>query len=396
MEASIPLSSSGKVQIQQISPVEHFWDHTPRSGRRQGNLQKSNYTPGLFSFLRISAISGALEQSIEPDSGKTDGLSGEINLFSNRINWLPTISLLTATVMWASSFIALKLAFRSFDPMFVIFGRMAVASVCFLFFLPRFLKRIDYRKGDILRIAFMALCEPCLYFIFEARAIENTTASQAGMISATLPLIMAVVAWIFLKEHISRRMVAGFFVAILGVCWLSISAKSSENAPNPVLGNFLEFMAMVCATGYIATCKYLTARYSPFFLTALQAFIGSVFFLLLTLFPTISFPTVYEPTATAAVIYLGAGATLVAYGCYNFGVSKLPASQAGAFINLIPVFTIIMAWLILGEKFSFMQYLGAATVFAGVILSQDSTGRKPVVSDSLWLPMLKNKRRKKP
>lgn len=302
------------------------------------------------------------------------------DLFQARIHWLPVISLLIAAILWASSFIALKLAFRSYDPMFVIFGRMTVASVCFLVFLPRFLKKIDYRKGDIRRIAFMALCEPCFYFIFEAKAIENTTASQAAMICATLPLIVAMVVWIFLKEKISRRMLAGFFLAIVGACWLSISAESSENAPNPVLGNFLEFMAMVCAAGYITTLKYLTARYSPFFLTALQAFIGTLFFLPLALFPKNGFPTVFEPTATLAVIYLGAAVTLGAYGCYNFGVSKLPASQATAFVNLIPVFTIILGWLILGEQFNLMQYLAAATVFAGVILSQDSPGKKSVVS----------------
>ena len=303
-------------------------------------------------------------------------------MFLKRISLLPVISLVAATVLWASSFIALKLAFRSYDPMFVIFGRMAVASVCFLFFLPGFLKKIDYRKGDIRRIAFMALCEPCLYFIFEAKAIENTTASQAGMICATLPLIMAVAAWIFLKEKISRRMAAGFFLALVGALWLSVSAESSENAPNPMLGNFLEFLAMVCAVGYITTCKYLTERYSPFFLTALQALVGAVFFLPLALFPSSSFPTQFEPTATMAVVYLGAVVTLGAYGCYNFGVSKLPASQATAFINLIPVFTVILGWLILDEKFNSMQYLAAATVFVGVILSQDSAGGKPVVSES--------------
>ena len=300
-------------------------------------------------------------------------------MFARRVNWLPVISLLVATILWASSFIALKLAFRSYEPMFVIFGRMAVASACFLFFLPGFLKKIEYRKGDIRRIAFMAFCEPCLYFIFEAKAVVYTTASQMGMICATLPLIVAMVAWIFLKESISRRMVAGFVLAIVGACWLSISAESSQDAPNPALGNFYEFIAMVCAAGYITTCKYLTSRYSPFFLTALQAFIGAVFFLPLALFPTSSFPTQFEPTAALAVVYLGAAVTLAAYGCYNYGVSKLPASQATAFINLIPVFAIFFGWLILGEKFNFMQYLAAATVFAGVILSQDAAGQKAAV-----------------
>lgn len=302
-------------------------------------------------------------------------------MFANRHTWLPVISLLTATILWASSFVALKLAFRSYDPMFVIFGRMAVASACFLFFLPGFLKKIDYRPGDIRRIVFMAFCEPCLYYVFEAKAVVNTTASQMGMICATLPLIVAVVAWIFLKERISRRTVAGFVIAIIGACWLSISAESSHDAPNPALGNFYEFVAMVCAAGYIITCKYLTSRYSPFFLTALQAFIGAIFFLPLALFPVSSLPTTLEPTAALAVVYLGAVVTLGAYGCYNYGVSKLPASQATAFINLIPVFAIFFGWLILGETFNLMQYLAAATVFAGVVISQDSAGQRSAVPE---------------
>ncbi len=303
-------------------------------------------------------------------------------MFAKNIAWLPVVSLLTATVLWASSFIALKLAFRSYDPMFVIFGRMAVASACFLIFVPGFLKKIDYRSGDIRHIAFMVACEPCLYFLFEAKAIENTTASQAGMLCATLPLIVAVAAWIFLKETISRRMVAGFFLAIIGAIWLSISAESSQDAPNPALGNFYEFVAMVCAAGYVITCKYLTARYSPFFLTATQAFVGAVFYLPLIFFPESSLPVAFVPVPALAVVYLGVVVSLGAYGCYNYGVSKLPASQATAFINLIPVFTIILGWLILGEKFNFMQYLAAAIVFAGVILSQDSAGRKAAASES--------------
>jgi drug/metabolite transporter (DMT)-like permease len=302
-------------------------------------------------------------------------------LFTNRLKWLPVISLLVAAVLWASSFIALKLAFRSYDPMFVIFGRMAVASACFLFFLPGFLKNIDYRPGDLRRIIFMAFCEPCLYFIFEAKAVVYTTASQMGMICATLPLIVAVVAGIFLKERISRRTVAGFVIAIVGACWLSISAQATQDAPHPALGNFYEFIAMVCAAGYITTCKYLTSRYSPFFLTALQAFIGAVFFLPLALFSEPGLPTTFEPTAALSVVYLGAAVSLGAYACYNFGVSKLPASQATAFINLIPVFAIFLGWLILGEKFNFMQYLAGAMVFAGVIISQDSADRKVVMAE---------------
>ncbi len=63
--------------------------------------------------------------------------------------------------------------------------------------------------------------------------------------------------------------------------------------------------------------------------------------------------------------------TLGAYGLYNFGVSRIPASQASAFVNLIPVFTVILGWIILNERFAPVQYLASALVFSGIFLSQD-------------------------
>ena len=254
--------------------------------------------------------------------------------------------------------------------MVVIFGRMLVGSLCFAC-LPATFKGIGYRSGDLRRLVFMAICEPCLYFIFEARALENTTASQAGMVSAILPLLVAVVARMLLKEHITRRTLIGFFIAVAGVGWLSLAAKASVNAPHPLRGNLYELLAMVCATGYIITLKRLTARYNPFFLTAVQAFVGSLFFFPLLFLPTTDLPSHFSVPGVAAVFYLGAFITLGAYGLYNFGVSRIPVSQATAFINLIPVFAVILGWLILGETFTAPQFIAAGIVFLGVFLSRD-------------------------
>jgi drug/metabolite transporter (DMT)-like permease len=283
-------------------------------------------------------------------------------------------SLLAATLLWASSFVALKIAFQHFDPMVVIFGRMVVGSLCFVF-IPGAFRHLEFRRGDWRLLAFMTLCEPCLYFIFEAKALENTSASQAGMVSAILPLLVAVAARVVLKERLTRRTLAGFFIAILGVCWLSLAAEAGVGAPRPLLGNFFEFLAMVCATGYIITLKRLTARFSPFFLTFVQAFVGSGFFFLLLFLPGTEIPTRFSPAGVGAVLYLGAFITLGAYGLYNFGVSRIPVSQATAFINLIPVFAVVFGWLILGETFTGTQYLAALIVFAGVYLSQDRRPR---------------------
>ncbi len=278
--------------------------------------------------------------------------------------------LVLAMLIWASSFVALKLAFRGYDPMVVIFGRMLVASICFAPFVPRFRTSTSLLRKDLRPLLFMALCEPCLYFIFEARALELTSASQAGMISAILPLTVAIGARVVLGEVLSAQTMVGFGVAIAGACWLSIAGRPSVEAPNPALGNFLEFLAMVCATGYIISLKRLSARYSPFFLTAVQAFVGGVFFFPFLFLPATVMPEKFDLIPAMAIVYLGAMVTLGAYGLYNYGVSRIPVSRASVFINLIPVFTVIMGALILGERFSFYQYMASGLVFIGIYLSQ--------------------------
>lgn len=292
----------------------------------------------------------------------------------HRTNMLPTLCLLLAMILWASSFIALKLAFQGFNPMVVIFGRMFIASICFVFLFP-WLKGNTYRRGDMKYILFMVVCEPCLYFLFEAKALENTTASQAGMITAMLPLLVGISAGLLLNEVVTKKTYAGFVLAITGAFLLSLGSHVSDTAPHPALGNFYEFVAMVCATGYTVTLKKLTERYNPFFLTAIQAFAGSLFYLPLVFLTPGAIPHAFPLVPFLSIIYLGVFISLGAYGFYNFGVSRIPASQASAYVNLIPVFTVFLGWAILGEKFTLMQYIASALVFAGVFISQDKTVR---------------------
>lgn len=288
----------------------------------------------------------------------------------NRSAYLSSPALLLAMVLWASSFIALKIAFREYDPMVVIFGRMLVASLCFLCIGKRLARSLDYRKGDYKPILFMAFCEPCLYFIFEAKAIENTTASQAGLITAMLPVLVMAAASLLLKELVSKKAWAGALLAVVGVCWLTAESTPTTDAPNPALGNFYEFLAMVCATGYTISLKKLTSRYSPFFLTAMQALVGCFFYLPLLFLPTTTLPEQFVFLPAMAIVYLGAVITLGAYGLYNFSLKHVPASRAAIFVNLIPVFSVILGWMVLGETLSPAQLVAGVLVMGGVFLSQ--------------------------
>ncbi|PID47735.1 MAG: EamA family transporter [Proteobacteria bacterium] len=276
---------------------------------------------------------------------------------------------LLASLIWSSSFIALKIAIASMNPMSIVFFRMLLASLMFAFFYKRF-KGLHVNKEDLKWIIFMVVCEPGLYFVFEISALEFTSASQAGVIVSTMPLLTAIGAGIFLKEEVTKQLIFGSLLAMAGAIWLSLSASANDYAPNPLLGNTLEALAMVCAAGYTLSLKHLSKKFSALFLTAVQAFGGALFFLPLSLweFGVRGFSVGYD--SFLAVLYLGIVVTMGGYGLFNYALTLAPASKISNVINLIPAFTIILAYFILDDVLNQTQIFAAGVIFLGVFISQ--------------------------
>ena len=284
------------------------------------------------------------------------------------------ISLLLAMLVWGSSFIALKSALINTRPYTIIFFRMLFASLFFLFFLNRF-SRYKYKlnRKDIQYFLLLSLFEPALYFLFEVNALRFTSASQAGIVSSVMPLITAILAVFILKELIRTKVIVGSLLSMIGVIILSLSAESSQSAANPLLGNFLELGAMVCAAGYTIVAKHLSKKFSALFITASQAFIGVLFFFPFFLYELVQYQFNTSIDSMLWILYLGIAVTLGGYGLYNFALTKIDASKAAVFVNLIPIFSVILGYLILNEKLTLLQIFAAFLILFGVTISQYST-----------------------
>lgn len=286
-------------------------------------------------------------------------------------SYVGPLAAILSTILWGGAYVAMKFALQSFHPMTMIFLLLAVSSVTFLIFLPSLRKKQKYTAGDWRIFLVLVLCEPCLYFVFEGYALSLTSASQAGMLSATLPIFVGAFGYFLLKEKLSRKAWLGCFIAICGAVWLSVGAVADEHAPNPWLGNFLQICGMVFAALYAICVRRLSRGYSPMFITAVQAWAGFFFFL-----PTLFLPGMGLPEGGAtllswlSVVYLGLGVSFGAYSLYSFSISRMPAARASMFMNLIPVFTLIFGMLILGERLTFIQILASVLVLGGVTISQ--------------------------
>ena len=288
---------------------------------------------------------------------------------------LPLLFLGGAVLFWGTSFVAIKTALDTFTPMTVIWLRMAVATLVFAPFWTR-VPRPDYRRGDWKILLLAAACIPCLYYLFEGYAVQFTTSSQAGVVSAIVPLLVAAGAWLFLHERLSWRSAVAIALSLAGVAVLSFGGTVQESASNPILGNSLELLAMFAAAGSMLAVKHLSARYDPWLLTGMQAAIGILFFAPMAF---ASNPVTWlsaPPIAWACVAYLGVAVSLGSFGLYNSALKLMPASRASLAINLIPAIALLAGWAVRGESLSWLQFVACAVIVGAVVFAE--SGPEPI------------------
>jgi len=287
---------------------------------------------------------------------------------------LPVLASLGAALLWGGSFSAAKTALAVFPPMTLMWLRMTLAVLLLLPFARSVFPK-NVRRSDWKYLAAASLLLPCAYFLCEANALRLTTSAQAGVISSSVPLLVGIGAALFLGEALPGRVLLGLCLSVAGVAWLSLAGTPGDAAPAPLLGNVLEFLAMICAAGSMLLVKRLSGSYGPWALTAVQTVIGAIFFL-----PGASgipsAPWQWPGEAALAVLFLGGLVTLGAFGLYNWALSRLPAARVSAFINLVPIVAVCLGWLVLGESLNAAQALAATLVLGGVALSQASARPK--------------------
>lgn len=278
-------------------------------------------------------------------------------------------AILAAVLFWGCSFAAMRVAVNDISPLSVMWCRMIVALALLLPFYGKLVPK-TYQTGDWKLLVPMVFCQPCLYFLLESYALRLTTSSQAGVIAASVPLLVGLGAWLFLSETLSRSTISGLMLSVAGATCLTLMQGAEGFAQNPLLGNAMEVLAMACAAANMLMVKKLSGRYNPWTLTGMQVAAGCIFFIpglpLLFQVPT----AVWRPDLIVALVFLGAFVTLGAFGLYNWGMSRIPASRASIFINLVPVVAVFFGWVLLGEGLTGPQLVAAAGVIAGVTWSQ--------------------------
>ncbi len=277
-----------------------------------------------------------------------------------------------ATIIWSGNFIVARSVIKQIPPVGLAFYRWATAS---LIMLPLAWNRFRAEKPIILQhksyFFWTALTGVSLFNTFVYIAGHHSPAINLALIGTTTsPVFAIILAAIFLKERIGPLRVLGLLLCLSGIVWL-LSQGSWERlkAFHFSAGDGWILLGALSFAIYNILVRRKPAGVHPLNFLFTVFTIGTLIILPFYLIElTHANPVDWSTNLVLIILYLGVGASVLAFLCWNMAIARLGAARTALFGNLIPVFSILEAVLILDEQITMVHVLSGALVIAGVVM----------------------------
>ncbi len=291
-----------------------------------------------------------------------------------------------ASLFWGGSFVATRYALvRGGLSVFILLSLRFFFSTLILSVIVLFSRKKDtLNKRDVLRLLSISVVYPAMYFIFETMGIEKTPAFLSSLIISSIPVLTGLTARIFLGEKLSFRGWLGIFISIGGIILILLGAgkhTSSDISSISIVGVLLMFGAAITGAVYTTATRYLVTKYTPVTLTAFQSGFAFVFFSIIASVRLMYSGRGLEAISSigiggiVAVLFLSIFASVLAFLFYTRALIVMEAGKVSLFLNTIPVISLILAWIILGERIYLAQIPGFIAVIIGVFIASWGSGK---------------------
>jgi len=278
--------------------------------------------------------------------------------------------LLTASMALVGSYVALSKPLLAAFPVLVLaLLRFAIAAVVMLPFTGPARGEAPLSRREHLQLFFMSFFGNFLFSIAMLNGIARTTATAAGVILATLPAVVAVLSWLFLRERLGPRVLAAIALAVVGITVLQFARHDGGAAQASLLGNALMLGAVVCEAIYVIFARRLAEKRSALRVSALINLWGLILITPwgLAQWHQADFAAI-GPRLWALLVFYAIAASLVAVWLWMKGMKVVPATEAGVFTVALPISATLVGVGLLGETFSLLHALALLLAAAGVVL----------------------------
>lgn len=283
--------------------------------------------------------------------------------------WITYLRAIGAMFCWAITFVWYKIAYETYMPYEVIFLRLFLASILLFGVMVISKHWQKMHREDIWRMMIVAFFEPFLYFNGEANGMMYVSSSMGSIIIATIPIFAAIGAWLLLRERLSVYVILGVIISCLGVAIMSFGGGELRAT---ITGLMFLVLAIFGAVGYGLMVRPLTLKYSTLTIVAYQTMFGAVYFLpmFLILEGRHFFTVTHSLRGISTIVAMSLFATIGAFVLFTDVIRSLGVAKSNVFTNLIPVFTVVLAFIILGDSIGIRTILGLGLTLVGLFVSQ--------------------------
>jgi drug/metabolite transporter (DMT)-like permease len=282
----------------------------------------------------------------------------------------PYIVLVVQILFSSGTYIIANAATQTIPAANLTFLRTIISGVVYLIYLLYARLPFRYRGRDLKLLLILGfLSVPINQFAF-LYGVKYTTATEAAILYSTAPILVLIVASIYLKEKITLPKIAGTLMAFVGVAVI-ILEKGLTIGISHLKGDLFVFVAVIAWTLYTTLGRKLILRHGAINSAAFSALAGSAMFLPIGIWSSFKFN--YSSLSAGQwgeVVYLSLITSIVGYMLWYYALGKVEASRVAVFTNGQPVTTAILAYIFLGQGISLTFAFGAMVTISGVIITQ--------------------------
>jgi drug/metabolite transporter (DMT)-like permease len=278
------------------------------------------------------------------------------------------ILLVFCALFWAGNYVFGSYVIQDIPPIWITLLRWSLALLL-LFPIARFLENPDWKAAmqswkPLLAMGILGIIG---YNLILYTALEYTSPTNAALVNSLNPAVIVLFSIFLLKERISLLQGVGFGISLIGVLIILTDGNLLQLFHAKYnKGDLWMLLAILVWTLYSIMAKQLE-QVPPITATAISALMGILILLPFCLWHGIELQAV-SSLALTGIIYMALFPSIGSFIFWNLSVRAIGASQAGIFLNLIPVFTAIIS-LIVGENITLHQVQGGLLVIAGVLLT---------------------------
>ncbi|MGB7391661.1 DMT family transporter [Marinomonas sp.] len=282
------------------------------------------------------------------------------------------VYLLLPVLFWSGNYVLGRFTVsEGIDPFSISFLRWSIAC---LIILPFAYKKVWAERAIIVKnwplLLLFSWLGICNYNLFLYIGLTSTSVTNAVLLNAIVPVIILITARLLLGSKTSWLQNIGILLSTIGA--IEIISRGSLDTLLHLTISQGDLWIITAAISWAVYSVLIAKRPKGmsligFFTTT--AFVGTA--IQAPLFFIFGTTSLNELSAInwGTLLYMGLFASLAAFLCWNLGVQKLGAATAGQFIHLLPVFSISLSVLFLGEQLYHFHYIGIVLIFSGIFVA---------------------------